>query len=474
MSTAKDQTPSFAGFGEDFQNIAIQALLIDHAWAEQMFEIIKPEYFELAWQQYLVKRFYDYYTHYRTFPSLAIMVTVVRQDVDENNKHLMTIIHKVINFFDKVKKDPDMKDLPFVKDRVLDFCKRQAMQEALMQSADLLSKGQEENYMQVVEIMKNALTAGDEVSVGHDFDEDREARFVETKRDPIPIGIPDLDSKEVLDGGIGRGELAVFVAAPGVGKSHWLAERGAYPLKQGYNVLHYTLEMGEAQVGHRYDAWFTGVNNRHIPSHREEIVRFYEEYGDRIGRLIIKEYPSKYATTMTFRAHLQKLLLKKNFWPDIVIVDYADEMCAIQKFDSASSRHEYKAILRDLRNLARESKPKFAVWTASQSNKEGSSSDIVTGEHMAESFRKLDVPDFVFSGAVSPQNKDKGVMNGFIVKNRNGRDGMILPMRVEKSTSTFEVISKEEYASIIKTPEQEEDDLKRHLKNKMRKDFKDF
>jgi len=460
--------PSFSNYGEDFQERVIQALLIDTSWAEQMVDIIKVEYFDLAHFQLLAKKYYDYYARYRTFPTIPILAGILKENLEKSQEGMSTaLLGKIIPILSKTKKTPDLCDLPFVKEKALDFCKKQAMKEALFKSSELIMQ---DRYPEVMEIMKIALSAGDEVGIGHDFSEDREARFLSTKRSPIPTGIPELDKKEVLDGGLGRGELGIFVAAPSVGKSHWLVQVGAAALKAGFNVLHYTLEMGEEEVGRRYDGWFTGINNREIAENKDFVNRWYEENGEDLGRLMIKEYPSSSVTTATFRGQMQKLGLKKNFWPDLVIVDYADEMCSIKQFDSNSSRHEFKAIYRDLRNIGRECSPKFAVWSASQSNKEGSSAEIVTGENMSESFRKLDVPDFVFTGACKPKDKSKGVLNGFTAKNRNGRDGDILPMRIDKKTSRFEVISKEEFAAVSRTSEDEEDDMKRRLRDQFREE----
>ncbi|MGC5301797.1 DnaB-like helicase C-terminal domain-containing protein, partial [Escherichia coli] len=41
-----------------------------------------------------------------------------------------------------------------------------------------------------------------------------------------------------------------------------------------------------------------------------------------LGRLIIKQYPTGGAHANTFRALLNELKLKKNFVPDVIIIDY--------------------------------------------------------------------------------------------------------------------------------------------------------
>jgi len=230
--------------------------------------------------------------------------------------------------------------------------------------------------------------------------------------------------------------------------------------------------MYEEDVGRRYDAFYSGFNSREIVDRADEIRVFHDNFRktrSKRGRLIIKKYPAGMPTANTFRAHLQKIEMTKNFKSDLIIVDYADEMDAISSHDS-DSRHKYKAIYRDLRNLAEEFE--VPLWSASQSNKEGSSAEIVTGENMSESFRKLDVPDVVLSGAVKPQDKIKGIMMGFVVKNRGGTDGQIFPLFVDKTTSRFQTISREEYDSLSKTADEYQDELKTKLRQKRKLDLK--
>ena len=49
----------------------------------------------------------------------------------------------------------------------------------------------------------------------------------------VPTGIPELDKRGILSGGLGRGELGVITAPTGVGKSHFLVNLGAEALTQG-------------------------------------------------------------------------------------------------------------------------------------------------------------------------------------------------------------------------------------------------
>ena len=69
--------------------------------------------------------------------------------------------------------------------------------------------------------MKDAISRGMPSSIGHDFFEDAEARFVKTSRIVVPTGLSRLDAHDILRGGLGNGELGVVTANTGVGKSHY-------------------------------------------------------------------------------------------------------------------------------------------------------------------------------------------------------------------------------------------------------------
>lgn len=57
-----------------------------------------------------------------------------------------------------------------------------------------------------------------------------------------------------MDGGLGSGELGVFVAPAGIGKSMALVSIAAAAVEKGLNVIYYTLELAEGYVGSRFDS----------------------------------------------------------------------------------------------------------------------------------------------------------------------------------------------------------------------------
>jgi replicative DNA helicase len=426
------QDPHFKQYGKQFQEKIFQGLLTDRSWATQMIEIMSPSFFELKYLQFLTQRYFDYYQKYKDFPTLSLLVTIIRDDLKEGKD--VVLRDQIVEFLQRIRVNPDMGDVQYVKDKTLDFCKKQAMKEALEKAVEMIAT---DNLDSVMDLMKNALSAGTPAAIGHDFFEDTEARFVKTRRLTCPTGLTQIDAQDILNGGLGRGEIGVVVANTGVGKSHFLVQMGAEALRVGKNVVHYTFELSETAVGLRYDSNLCEIPSGDVIDRKDEVMEFYKN--NQLGRLIIKEYPTGTASVQTLRNHIEKLLLK-SFVPSIIIIDYADIMKSSRKFDSL--RHELKLVYEELRNFAMDLN--VPIWTASQSNREGSNSEIVGLENMSEAYGKAMVADVVLSISRKPNEKATGAGRIFVAKNRAGRDGVLFPMHIDTSMSRFKLIDSNE------------------------------
>tara|TARA_R110001592_G_scaffold188358_6_gene433622 strand:+ start:52850 stop:54241 length:1392 start_codon:yes stop_codon:yes gene_type:complete len=424
----------FSQYGKAFQEKIFQGIITDQEWAKQMSEVMKPHFFDLKYIQYLTDRYFAYFEKYKCFPTMQLLITIIRDELNGMGADGL-LREQIVEFLHRVRANPHPGDLQYVKDRTLDFCKRQAFKEALEQAVDLVG---DDKFESVVELMKKAVSVGMPHSIGHDFFEDMEARFQEIVRITCPTGLDYLDTKEVLDGGLGRKELGVIVAPTGVGKSHWLVAMGAEAMRRGKNVVHYTFELSETAVGKRYDANLVGVNSNSIRENRDLIKDYYKENED-LGRLVIKEYATRTASVATLRNHIEKLKLRA-FIPSLVIIDYADIMRSSKSYDSI--RHELMLIYEELRQLSQDFN--LPIWTASQSNRAGSGADVVGLENMSEAYGKAMVADVVVTIARKPEEKSSGFARIFVAKNRAGRDGLIFPVKIDTSMSTFTALSESE------------------------------
>lgn len=447
------QDRNFSKFGKAFQEKVFQSMLTDIHWSAQMIEVMSPEYFDLKYLSFLCNRYFAYYEKYKTFPTLTILITIIKEDLSKSKDAVLR--DQIIEYLHRMKTNPDVGDLQYVKEKSLEFCKRQAFRDALEQSVELI---QTERYESVLKIMKEAISVGMPNSTGHNFFDDIEARFVHINRQVCPTGLDRIDSQDILRGGLGRGELGVVAANTGVGKSHFLVAMGCAAMLAGKNVIHYTFELSEHETGKRYDSHLCHIPSNEIIERKKEVVNKYNEM--ELGKLIIKEYPTGSASVLTLRNHIEKLTLK-GFRPSLVTVDYADVMKSSKSYDSL--RHELKLIYTELRNLAVELN--IPIWTASQANKDSSKSDVVGLENLGESYGKAQVADVVLSISRKPMEKSTGGGRIFVAKNRAGRDGLLFPINIDTARSKFEIIDDTEL-TLNEVVSQDNHTMKEKLKEK--------
>ena len=455
VQSSADTAVTFGKWGHHFEKKVMQALLVDSAWAEQMSEVLEPRYFDLKYLHYLSDRYLNYARKYKAYPTLQLLVAIVKDELKQGND--VALREQVIEFLKSMKLAPDMGDLPLVKEKALDFCRRQALKRALEKTVELIET---EKYEAIVDTIKHAVSAGTTSGLGHDLFEDVEARYVTLKRSTISTGIPELDTQKVFNGGSGRGELHVVIAPTGVGKSHFLTMIGANAMRAGKNVLYFTFELSEAKVGIRFDSNFTDIDSNEIYEQKDVVSEFYAT--NQLGRLKVKYFPTNSPTINTLRAHIEKLALR-GFVPDVVLVDYADIMRSSRQYDSP--RHELKLLYEELRAFAEERN--VALWTASQSNREGSTVEVVDMNNMSESYAKAFIADVIVTLSRKASERAGGFGRLYVAKNRNGLDGLVFPVKIDTARSKFYVVGEQTTPDEARAEDQV--DIKKALKDRFQK-----
>ena len=333
----------------------------------------------------------------------------------------------VLDILREVVKHLESEELDYIKDKALDFHKTQVLKDAILRSAQILEVDGDVEQIKV--IIDDAMKAGAERDIGHDYLEDFEERYSETARVTAPTPWDIIN--ELMQGGLGAGELGVVVAPAGIGKSWVLSAMGAYALSQGLNVVHYTLELNEAYVGLRYDSIFSGVESQNLKYHKEEVM---EKLFNLKGNLTIKYYPTKSCTVNTLSAHLKKVVTFGEK-VDMVLVDYADIMRDVHK--SSEMRHALGNIYEDLRGLAGELQ--VPIWTASQANRSALDEDVIEATKVAESYAKVMTADFVMSLSRKIEDKIGNTGRFHVIKNRFGPDGLTYPAKINTNIGKIEI-----------------------------------
>tara|TARA_R100001594_G_scaffold145094_1_gene194897 strand:- start:155 stop:1324 length:1170 start_codon:yes stop_codon:yes gene_type:complete len=317
-------------------------------------------------------------------------------------------------------------DAEYVIEEFSTFCKNQQLKKALLSSVDLLKAG---DYDSIKSMIENAMKAGQDKNMGHEYNKDVESRYREDNRMTVPTPWDTIN--DMLQGGLGNGDFGLIFGNPGGGKSWSLIALGGFAIKMGYNVLHYTLELGEDYVGRRYDAFFTTIPVNKILQSREKVE---ETVGSLKGELIIKEFPTGRATINTIEAHIAKVK-SLGIEPDLVIIDYVDLLSSKRK--STDRKFEIDDIYTSTKGLARELN--IPIWSVSQVNRAGSKDNVIEGDKAAGSYDKMMITDFAMSLSRKKEDKVNNTGRFHVMKNRYGMDGITYRLKADTSTGHFEI-----------------------------------
>ena len=439
---------TFQKFGKSFQEDLCHMMLQDRTFCDQLSEVLDVEFIQYEHLRIFTTMLLEYRDKYRKHPSYETMATIITSEV---GKYTEALKKQITMFFSKILNNSEIESADFIKDHAIDFCRKQVLKKAMIQSVKLLKSSSFEEIQKVIE---DAMKLGTNVDFGHDYHMDIDERYRLKSRNPITTGWARFD--EITQGGFGEQELGVVIAPTGAGKPMVLVHVGATALKESKTVVYYTLELAETVVGQRFDSCITDIKLNDLLRNKHNVSKKLEEIK---GHLIIKEYPSKSASTQTIRSHVERLK-KRGIKPDMIIVDYADLLKPVKS--QGEKRHELESIYEELRGIAQQEK--CAVVTASQTNRGGLNAEVITMESISEAFSKCFVADFIFSLSRTPKDKQANTGRVFIAKNRNGPDGLVFPIFADWSNVTMKVLEKSDHED--DKPEMSSKDNLRFLKER--------
>lgn len=283
------------------------------------------------------------------------------------------------------------------------FSRHKAMERAILQSADLLEKGE---YNPVEKLIKDALQISLNKDMGTDYFEDPRARLelLKNSNGQISTGWPSVDKK--LYGGFNRGELNIFAAGSGGGKSLFLANLGVNWAMAGLNVIYLTFELSETLVSMRLDSMVTGIATREIFKNIDDVELKVKMAGKRAGNIQIKYMPSG-KNCNDIRAYLKEYQVKKGQKPDVLLIDYLDLMMPLSVKVSPSDLFvKDKYVSEEIRNLAMETQ--CITVTASQLNRAAVEEIEFDHSHISGGLSKIQTADNVIGIFTSRAMKERG------------------------------------------------------------------
>ena len=407
-------------YGKPFQVKVLGSLLTDKAFLLNVRDTIQEDYFDSDSHKWILKNIVDYFDKYHTVITMDVLKIEL---VKIENDVLKTAIKEEL----RNSYQASQQDLEYVQEEFHTFCKNQKLKQALMDSADLLNAG---DYDSIRGMIEAALKAGMDKNIGHEYLKDIESRYRENYRPTVPTPWPVMT--EAFQGGWGPGDLAIIFGNPGGGKSWTMVAAAAHAVQQGFNVIYYTLELGEDYVGKRFDCYFTGYSIDEVNKHRDKVEAIVKNLP---GKLIVKEYAPKSATVTTIKSHIQKCA-DMDFKADMVIIDYVDYLRGPSK-KFAERKDEIDDVFVAVKGLAKELK--IPVLTPSQVNRMGAKDQVIEGDKAGGSYDKLMVADIAISLSRQKEDKVNGTGRFHIMKNRYGMDGMTYNALVDTNNGHIEI-----------------------------------
>ena len=369
-------------YNEDLQKLFLEFCATDPELFVRVKNIVKTEYFSRKLAN-VAKFMLEHSEQYNSLPTVEQIqatcgVELKKVDIDERHKNW---------FFDEFET----------------FCRHKALELAIIQSADLLEKG---DYGQVEDKIKNAVRIGLTKDLGTDYFLDPKARLLSLKDNngTVSTGWTALDQK--LYGGFNKGELNIFAGQSGAGKSLFLQNIALNWSNVGMNVIYFTFELSEELSSMRVDSMSTGVASNEIFKKIDDIDLMVRMQGQKSGKFQLK-YISSGATVNDLRSYLKEYEVQTGVKPDCICVDYLDLLMPISKRVSPSDLFiKDKYVSEELRNLAVEHQ--IVLATASQLNRASVEETEFDHSHIAGGLSKIQTADNVIGIQTSRAMRERG------------------------------------------------------------------
>jgi archaellum biogenesis ATPase FlaH len=336
----------------------------------------------------------EYTNKYKTVPNINIVNSSCQQQ------------------FNDLTLTPD--NYTWLLDEFENFTRHRALERAIVKSADLLEKG---DYGPVERLIKDAIQISLSRDMGTDYFKNPRQRLEKLKNNngQMSTGWPSVDQK--LYGGFNRGELNIFAAPSGGGKSLFLANLGINWALMGLNVIYLTFELSEELVSMRMDGMITGITTREIFRNLDDVELKVKMVSKNSGNIQIKYLPSG-KNVNDIRAFLKEYQINNGIKPDAILIDYLDLLMPISVKVSPSDLFvKDKYVSEELRNLSMEYNS--LTVTASQLNRSAIEEIEFDHSHISGGLSKIQTADNVIGIFSSRSLKDQGKFQIQLMKTRN-------------------------------------------------------
>lgn len=369
-----------------------ELMILNHLLVNSEFQIkvlpyLQENYFSSQIYKLLFATIKDYIDQYKGSPSKEALIICLKPKIKNLSDDDLEEVSVILD--EDLYKTDSPQNLEWLLNTTEEFCKERAVYNSLLKSIEIhqgLEKGVSKEV--IPDLLKDALAISFDTKIGLDYLEDTREQFeFYTKQESgVPFDIPILN-RITNNIGLPRKALTILVSSTGGGKSLAKCHFAAAAMKQGFNVVYFTMEMSAERISQRIDANLLDVVHNDIPMLTEK------DYFDKVnklkkfvkGKLFVKEFPTGAASSGHFRHTLEELKRKKGVKIDLVIVDYLN-ICMSSRYKPGGGNNSYsilKSVTEEIRGLAMEFD--CSICSSTQVNRENLSNQNMSMDAISDS-----------------------------------------------------------------------------------------
>jgi len=390
-----------------YENLLIQFLFKDEEVRDRLVPYLNPLVFSNTINSHIVGHILSFMERHTHFPRMNELKLFIKSSEDYDR------LVEIMNY------DSSEFDREFILGEIEEFYRKSLLLNLQMDMKDNFHKPSNE-LQKYSDDIRTALSFTFDNSIGLSLLDDRDSIFnsMHNKDLVFPSGISALDN--LIDSGFHEKSLNLILASSNMGKSLIKTSLACNFLKKNKKVLYITLEMSEQKIMERVLANIFDENINELKNMSKE--KFNKKF-DLIKSVIksdlkILQLGSKTVSSNKIRSILKEYEIKKNFKPDILIVDYLGLMTTNNKTKDTNTYSELKLISEELRCLAIDYG--FPIISSVQTTRSGYGSLDLQIVDIAESIGVINTSDLVVGIMSNPELKEAGKYKWSILKNRYG------------------------------------------------------
>ncbi len=418
-TTDTQMDKDFGKFGQKFQLATLSLLIQDKAFANKIKLIIKPEYFDNKYNQFICETILTFIDNYHCQPDFETLKTIIETQVGTGTKLYLLALNSI--------KDVDLTRKEFVEAECAKFCFTRHALSSLEEERAAIMNGKFDKAREVAfQKYKPLNNASSEVDLKKDYTK----ALSSASRSPVPTPLPSMNM--VSKGGPGAGDLCIIVAQSNFGKTNYLVATAKHAAQLGKKVLFFSLETDNIQLMQRILAGIVNVNQESLSDHPTLIESKIKAFA---GELKFIEMKSIHARVDAIKAIVEEKK-SEGFFPDMIIVDGLNQVKPPrhERFANANDKFEYLA--EELRDMAKELR--LPVYAAFQSNRGGFNVAMADEQNIGKAIEVYQVCDWMLLFTQTLPMQDAGECYVQLLKNRLGPKGLMLKLRYNPGRVTFE------------------------------------